>query len=425
MKKTKRILMVVLSFTFNFCYAGIDIYVQAVKSGKRIDLGISKFSAKDINDLKLSQQLQQIVKDDLMFTRLFNVVEPGWQYIPDKNISDKWQKYGIDVVVCADVSYENEKYKLKGVLYDIATTEKIFEKVYISKELRYIAHLFSDEVVRLFTGEYGISTTQIFFIGDFSGYKEVYKIDYDGYNLIQLTNDKSINIYPRVSPDGTQVTYTTYKYGNPDLYIMDIDGKDKQPLSTHQGLNVTANWSYDGEKLIVTMTRAKHSPNLFILDIKSKILKRLTYGDIVDVSGFFSPNGREIVFISNRGGFPQMYISSLEGSSLRQLPTAGYTSSPMWSPKGDRIVFAMETSRGMFDIFCYDISKAEYYRLTYGDGSNESPFFSPDGRFIVFVSNRNKKWELYTMFLDGSNQRRIKDLKGNCFYPCWSPRRIN
>ncbi|MCX8167331.1 MAG: Tol-Pal system beta propeller repeat protein TolB, partial [Candidatus Micrarchaeota archaeon] len=240
----------------------------------------------------------------------------------------------------------------------------------------------------------------------------------------QLTNDKSINIYPRVSPDGKKITYTTYKYGNPDLYIMDINGLNKQPLSTYQGLNVTANWSFCGEKLVLTMTKGKHSPNLYILDINTKVLKKLTYGDIIDVAGFFSPNNREIVFISNRSGKPQMYISSLDGFNIKHLPTNGYTSSPVWSSKGDKIVFTMETSRNMFDIFIYDIVKSEYYRLTHSEGSNESPFFSPDGRFIVFVSNRNGKWELFTMFIDGSNQRRIRELKGNCYYPCWGPRRI-
>lgn len=411
-------------FLFSNIFGGIDIYVQAVKSGKRIDLGISKFVTKDIEILKVTQQIQEVVKNDLMFTRLFNVVEPGWQYIPDKVISERWKQYGIDVVVCGEVRRENGEYVLIGTMYDVGSLEKIYEDKFASTDLRYIAHLFSDNIVKVFTGEYGIATTQIIFVNDMTGYKEIYKMDYDGYNLKQLTNDKSINIYPRVSPDGKKITYTTYKYGNPDLYIMDINGTNKSPLSTFQGLNITANWSFCGEKLVLTMTRAKHSPNLYILDLNTKTYKKITFGDIIDVAGFFSPNNREIVFISNRSGIPQMYITSLEGYNLRRLPTFGYTSSPVWSPKGDKIVFTMESSKNIFDIYLYDIPKSEYYRLTQSAGSNESPYFSPDGRFIVFVSNRHGKWELFTMFIDGSNQRRIKELKGNCYYPCWSPRRI-
>ncbi|MCS7228244.1 MAG: hypothetical protein NZ839_04700 [Endomicrobia bacterium] len=411
-------------FIKSISFCGIDIYIQAIKSGQRIDLGISKFVARTTDDIEFAKQIQKIVTDDLMFTRLFNVVEPGWQYLPNKVVSEKWKNYGVDVVVCGEIKVEKDSYILTGTMYDTSTTEKIYEEKFISKELRYTAHLFVDNIIRVFTGEYGIATTQIIFVNDMTGNKEIYKIDYDGYNLQQLTNDKSINIYPRVSPDGKKIVYTTYKERNPDIYMMDINGKNKFPLLEAQGLNVTANWSPDGERLILSMTKAKHSPNLYLFDINSKLLKRITFSDAIDISGYFSPNNREIVFISNRAGIPQMYISTVDGVNIRRLPTDKYTSSPVWSPKGDKIVFTMQTQKDMFDIFIYDIGKGDYYRLTYGEGSNESPFFSPDGRFIVFVSNRNGKWELFTMFIDGSNQRRIKDLKGNCWYPCWSPRRI-
>lgn len=418
----KRINLLLFLITFFCCrlFCGIDIYIQAVKTGKRINLGISKFVGKDQNSIKVSDEIQQIVKDDILFTRLFNVVEPGWQYLPNKVVSEKWMKYGVDVVVCGEIRYEGEKYILFGQMFDVATTQKIYEEKFESSDLRYLAHLFSDNIVKVFTGEYGIATTKIVFVNDMTGYKEVYIIDYDGYNLKQLTYDKSINIYPRVSPDGKKIIYTSYKDRNPDLYIMDIDGKNKKPLSTFQGLNITANWSPDGKSVILTLTKTKHSPNMYILDIETKKFKRISFGNSIDISGFFSPNGREIVFVSDRAGLPQIYIASLDGDNIRRLPTQYYSSSPVWSPKGDKIVFTMQSRGGFFDIYLYDIIKNEYYRLTQDSGSNENPYFSCDGRFIVFSSNRTGRWQLYTMFLDGSNQRRIADIKGNSYTPCWT-----
>lgn len=422
MKKTF-IFMMVMLVEMLLLSAPIDVWIEAVKKGTRIDLGISKFSVKNIKDKKSAENGQQIVRDDIMFTRIFNVVDPGWQYLPNKEVSKKWKSYGVDVVVCGEIEVIGEDYILKGTMYDIESTEKIYEKEFRAKDLRYVAHLFSDNIIMSFTGEYGIATSRIVFSNDMTGNKEIYIMDYDGYNLKQLTNNKSVNIYPRVSPDGKKIIYTTYKDTNPDLYVMDINGNNQKPLSSKQGLNITANWSYDGEKIIMTMSRAKHNPNMFLLDSNGNIIKRLTFGNSSDVSGFFSPNNREIVFTSDRAGYPQLYISDIDGINVRRLYTSGYADSPMWSPKGDRITFCQRGEQSMFDIYNYDISKNEHYRLTQGS-SNENPYFSPDGRFIVFSSNRFGKYELFTMFLDGSNQRRITQIKGNCYTPCWTPRRM-
>jgi TolB protein len=414
-------------FVFNNIFvsytdAAVDVYIKIVREGKRLNVGISKFVSKDINYKSVAKDVQQVLVDDLMFTRIFNIVEPGWQYLPKKEISEKWLSYNLNVVVCGVIEVVGDEYILYGSMYDLETTEKIYESKFVSKDIRYLAHIFSDNIVRYFTGEYGIATTKIFFVNDMSGSKEIYSIDYDGYNLTRITYDNNINIYPRVSPDGEKIIFTSYRYGNPDLCLLNLLTRKKTILSNRQGLNITANWSFDGTKIVVTLTQAKHLPNIFLLDLNGNIVRRLTLGRNVDVSAYFSPNDREIVFVSDRAGFPQLYISDLDGLNFRRLNTSSYTDSPCWSPKGDKIVFCMKNERSLFDIFLYDISKNQYYRLTQDSGSNENPYFSPDGRFIVFSSNRFGKYELFTMFLDGSNQRRVAQIKGNSYTPCWSPR---
>lgn len=405
-------------------FSVVDVYIRIVREGRRLDIGVSKFVSKEVRYKNVAEEVQKVLVNDLMFTRIFNVVEPGWRYLPKKEISEKWKSYNINVAVCGEIYFVDGKYVLSGTMYDIETLEKIYEEKFVSKNKRYLAHIFSDNIIRRFTGEYGIATTKIYFTNDSSGNKEIYCVDYDGENLQRLTFDNNINIYPRISPDGKKLLYTTYKYGNPDLYLLDINSNKKIPVSTLQGLNITANWAPDGQNIIVSLTRARHQPNMFLLDLQGNIIKRITSGRYVDVSGFFSPNNREIVFISDRSGLPQLYISDLDGINVRRLTTSSYSSSPVWSPKGDKIVFCMQNEKSLFDIYLYDIAKGSYYRLTQDSGSNESPYFSPDGRFIVFASNRNGKYELFTMFLDGSNQRRVAPVKGNSYTPCWSGRYI-
>jgi TolB protein len=405
--------------------APLDVIIRAVQEGRRNDLGVSRFTARDVTDRPIAEQVQGVVRDDLLFTRLFNIVEPGWQYLPNPEVSKTWkERFGIDLALCGELVRSGTAYMLRAAMYDTETAEVVFEQTFASHDTRYLAHLVSDTVVMRFFGEYGIATTRIVFVNNQTGRKELYIMDYDGANLQRLTDDRSIAMYPRVSPDGSRILYTSYKKGNPDLFLMNIDGTGSRAISTVQGLNITANWSPDGQRILVTMTHAKHDPNMYLLDTDGGVVRRITSGRTIDVSGFFAPNGREIVFISNRTGIPQMYLTDLEGFSIRRLPTQGYTDSPVWSPAGDRIVFCMQTEGGRFDIYRYDIAANEYYRMTQSEGSSEQPYFSPDGRFVVFTSNRRGRYELYTMFLDGSGQRRIVDIPGNSMMPCWTPRRM-
>ncbi|MFN3966277.1 MAG: DPP IV N-terminal domain-containing protein, partial [Endomicrobiia bacterium] len=171
----------------------------------------------------------------------------------------------------------------------------------------------------------------------------------------------------------------------------------------------------------LTISKGK-SPNLYLIDLNGKIVKQLTYGNNIDTSPYFSPNKKNIVFVSDRPGYPQLYIMDIDGTNLRRIYTDGYSDSPSWSPQGDKIVFTMrQPGMSFFDIYLYDISGGKISQLTFDSGSNESPSFSPDGRFIVFSSTRNKKKEIFVMFVDGSLQYRLFEAKGNCYMPHWSP----
>ena len=74
---------------------------------------------------------------------------------------------------------------------------------------------------------------------------------------------------------------------------------------------------------------------------------------------------------------------------------------------------------GRFDIVVLDVASDHLTRLTWGEGNNENPRWSPDGRHIVFSSNRAGTYDIYSMRADGSDVRRLTR-GGNCFTPDWS-----
>lgn len=126
-----------------------------------------------------------------------------------------------------------------------------------------------------------------------------------------------------------------------------------------------------------------------------------------------------------------IWVMNVDGTGLERLTHAGkYNSSPSWSPDGSKIVFAgQDTSK--FDIFTIDMtgpSKGKLTRLTSakmengaGWSNNEFPSFSPDGRHVLFMSNRTGKNQLYITDLQGQNERRITYDAYDYFSPVWGP----
>jgi len=409
---------------FTFLY-GVDVYLKLTAHGQRIKIGLANFTSfpADIQNIELARKIQNVTKKDLLFTRYFDIIDLNY-VLAEKNPDLKiWQNQNIDVILVGKLKIKEKNCMLTAKLYEVESGEIIFEKDFKGtiENYREIAHEINDEIVLRFTGQRGIAHSKIVFVNDSTGSKEIYVVDYDGFNIKKLTNYNSISIFPKWSPDGSRILFTSFVYGNPDLFVMNADGSGKRAVSTLQGLNTTPAWSPDGNSVILTISKGG-SPNLYEIDLNGKYLKRLTFGNSIDTSPYFSPNGKNFVFVSDRPGYPQLYIMDVDGTNIKRIYTDGYSDSPCWSPQGDKIVFTMrQPGFSMFDIYLYEISGGKISQLTFDSGSNESPSFSPDGRFIVFCSTRNKKKEIFVMFVDGSLQYRLFEMKGHSFMPHWSP----
>ena len=110
-----------------------------------------------------------------------------------------------------------------------------------------------------------------------------------------------------------------------------------------------------------------------------------------------------------------------EGANVRRLTQAGFNTQPRWSPKGDTIVF---TSRqGNFDLWGIGPDGSNLRRLTAGPGNNEGASWAPNGRHLVFQSNRLAGgYQLFTMLADGSEQQPLTRAPGESTSASWSPR---
>jgi len=383
------------------------------------------------DDRHVSTSLSSVISKDLEISGLFRLIDSSI-FLKDPDDSGitansidwgDWSSIGAEALIKGGFYFEENGIRVEARLFDVIRGSFITGKRYFGKpdDIRIVSHKFADEAIYRLTGQRGISQTQIAFVSDVSGSKEIYLIDFDGHNRTKVTNHRSIVISPAWSPDGKTLIFTSYRDKNPDVFLREIFYGREKKVSSRKGLNIAPDWSPDGEKIVLTLSQDDGNSDIYVIRPDGKKVNRLTSNWANDVSPCWSPDGKEIAFVSNRSGTPQIYIMKVKSRKVRRLTfEGGYNTSPAWSPKGDKIAFAGRRD-GTFAIYTINTDGSGLNQLTSSPGSNESPSWSPNGRHITFSSSRSGSKKVYIMLADGSGERAVTWGKGNDTNPCWSP----
>lgn len=406
-----------------------EIYGRIVKSGGEFEptrIGIAEFklnqqSASSPDARELSTLAGQIVFSDLDFSYLFEAVRPDTVYMRIMNLTQidrkGWHYLGAGYLIEGEMEVDGENVAITYSLFDLANDREVFRRRLKSRRqtIRLLAHSLADEVYRELAGAEGIFQTRLVY-SHRGSFNEIHVADYDGANDLTLVAERSIIVTPRWA-GANAVTYTSYKEGNPDVWLYDLSRDRARKLSSHPGLNSGCSWSRDGKRYVLSLT-VDGSPEIFIADRDGKP-RRLTFSNGIDASPTFSPDGRRIVFTSDRSSTPQIYIMDDDGANVERLTYEGkYNDSPDWSPTLDMLAFVTRADGG-FQVCTMRPDGSGFRQLT-EVGSNENPHWSPDGLHLVFASSRTGQFEIYTMNYDGSGVRRITNT-GDNNNPSWSP----
>jgi TolB protein len=372
-----------------------------------------------------AQELQKTLGDDLYNSDFFEIVDNSGYPAFDGSIKlENWRNSNAKYAALLKVGSEGDQANVEGRFYDLQSQQLIVGKVYKwdKKFVREIAHRFGDEILYRLWGIKGIFTSKLTFSSDRSGNREVWLMDYDGYNQKQITVSKTINLSPDLSHDGKRVVYTTYRATSSGfgqvLIVYNIYTGDKLTLFARGSLNSAPAWSPDDSKIAFT-SNINRNAELFTIGSDGSNLRQITFSRGIDTSPAWNAKNNQLAFTSDRSGNPMIYIMNDDGTNEQRLTYVGeYNESAAWSPDGSKLAYVSRSGVN-FDIYVVDMGTNVVTRLTQNESSNENPCWSPDNRHIAFASNRTGKYQIWTMLYDGTKLRQLTR-EGNNTSPSWA-----
>jgi TolB protein len=393
----------------------------------------------DAETAAIAKTIGQVLWDDLNFEREFTFIpRDTYASIPkatsfDDVPFDRWRELNADGLIVGTVQKVGTTVKVEMRLYNVGSRQSAYGRQYdgTAANPRLFAHTISDEIHKSQRALNGVARSKLTFDSDRDGerisgtvqnraIKEIYISDYDGENQRRVTVGKTLNIAPRWSPDGRSIAYTSYRRGGANIFISNIfqGTLDEVTKGDKVGENWLPAWSPDGTRIAFSSTR-DGNPEIYVVNRDGSNLRRITNHPGIDITPTWSPTGNQIAFTSDRTGTPQIYVVGSDGLNLAKRSADGYCDRPTWSPAPyNEIAFSSRNGPG-FDIRVIDLATGRSSALTNGEGTNESPAYSPNGRHIVFTSTRSGKTQVFTMARDGRDVKQITRI-GNNEKPDWS-----
>ncbi len=266
----------------------------------------------------------------------------------------------------------------------------------------------------------GFCSTKIAFCAQTApGVKNIYTCDIDGGDIRQITNFNALCVEPCWFPNGNSIGYSKYNRAGMDVIETQLNPKRSRVLTSFRGINSGAAISPDGRNLAVILS-PDHKVDLYVMPAdRPGTPRRLTNSISVEASPCWSPDGREIAFVSDETGVPKINIISADGRNRRVLKAVGSDAvTPDWS--GDNKIVYATRIQGAYTIAVYDLETGENTRITNEPGVWESPAWAADNRQVVCKRSDGRRSALYVIDSWTGKVRLLVSTPFNLSMPAWS-----
>ena len=246
----------------------------------------------------------------------------------------------------------------------------------------------------------------------------------------QLTDGPGYDYQPDWSPDGRLIVYASYQRDAVELRLLDVASAKSHELLADSAVNLEPRWSPDGRRIAFTSTRYEGRWHVFTADVTAdgrlERIERISddhdsglpryYYNAVDhmLSPTWSPDGRELIVVSNRGhvwgsgGFWR--VEARLGGSAREIRDEETTwkGRPDWSRDGRRVVYSSYVGAQWHQLWLMPPDGANPLQLTYGAFDATGPRWSFDGRRIAYISNEGGNTSLWVLDVPGGSRTEVR-----------------
>jgi TolB protein len=339
-----------------------------------------------------------------------------------------WKASGNDYVLVGRVTAASaNELDVDCDLINTLTGQRIGGKRFIatSTSLRNAAHMVSDYVYESILGVRGAFATRITYIAVQgqapAQHFQLIVADSDGESPKVILESSQPIMSPTWSADDQWLSYVSFENRLSAIYIQRVRTGERRLVSQRVGVNGAPAFSPDGTHLALTLSGSGGNLDIWLLDLATQGLTRLTDDPAVDTEPTWSPDGKSIYFTSDRAGGPQIYKFDIANPKRVQRITFGsaYDARSRVAPDGTKIAYVTREGSN-YRIAVQDLASGTVSVLSHGS-LDESPSFAPNGATIIYAGRDGAVGTLQTVSVDGLVTQRLTSSQGELREPAWEP----
>ncbi len=289
------------------------------------------------------------------------------------------------------------------------------------KSARMAARKFADAMCEAYGGQKGFALDKVIFLNRGKAPKggtmvpgELCVAYPDGYDIRQLTSDRTAAVFPRWKKDGNSIYYIGYLRGAPQIWEMDLASGKRNVKWSFKGSPTGIAVAPDARRVAAILS-FQGNPELYVLD-GDRYIRLTNTPNVSEGQPTWSPDGTKIAYVSDASRRPQIYVVDIATKKSRRLTSKGRENlDPDWGVDG-RITYI--TKRGGSQIAVMDAQGDSTSKVLTTEGTWEHPSWSRNGRHIV--ADRDGALFIVDTMEGGDKPRRMFYADGNWISPSWS-----